>query len=88
MTSITKITVAAGLIAALATPPLAESGRIGYGAYHAATAGTHRNAAVMTTQWYRTPNDPNAVFSGGTYAGSDPDPNIRAALAREFGRRP
>jgi hypothetical protein len=88
MTSMTKITVAAGLIAALATPALAESGRIGYGAYHAATAGTHRNAAVLTTQWYRTPNDPNAVFSGGTYAGSDPDPNIRAALAREFGRRP
>jgi hypothetical protein len=29
---------------------------------------------------------PNAVFVGGTYAGSDPDPNIRAALRREFGR--
>jgi hypothetical protein len=88
MTSMTKITLAAGLIAALVTPALAESGRIGYGAYHAATAGAHRNAAVLTTQWYRMPNDPNAVFSGGSYAGSDPDPNIRAALAREFGRRP
>ena len=87
MTSMTKITLAAGLIAALATPALAESGRIGYGAYHAAT-GTHRNAAVLATQWYRTPNHPNAVFAGGSYAGSDPDPNIRAALAREFGRRP
>jgi hypothetical protein len=32
-------------------------------------------------------NDPNSVFVAGTYAGSDPDPNIRAALAREFGRR-
>jgi hypothetical protein len=31
-------------------------------------------------------NDPNAVFVAGTYAGSDPDPNIRAALRREFGR--
>lgn len=31
--------------------------------------------------------DPNAVFVGGTYAGADPDPNIRAALIREFGRR-
>jgi hypothetical protein len=29
---------------------------------------------------------PNAVFVGGTYAGSDPDPNIRASLRREFGR--
>jgi hypothetical protein len=30
---------------------------------------------------------PNAVFVGGAYAGSDPDPNIRGALLREFGRR-
>jgi hypothetical protein len=88
MISITKITLAAGLIAALATPALAENGRMGYGAYHAATAGAHRNSAVLTTQWYHAPNDPNAVFSGGSYAGSDPDPNIRASLAREFGRRP
>jgi hypothetical protein len=36
---------------------------------------------------YNPCNDPNAVFVAGTYAGSDPDPNIRAALAREFGRR-
>jgi opacity protein-like surface antigen len=88
MTSMTKIALTAGLIAAFATPALAESGRIGYGAYHAATAGAHRNSAVLATQWYRTPNNPSAVFVGGTYAGSDPDPNIRAALAREFGKRP
>jgi hypothetical protein len=31
--------------------------------------------------------DPNSVYVGGTYAGSDPDPNIRGALIREFGRR-
>ena len=37
--------------------------------------------------FYNPANDPNAVYVGGTYAGSDPDPNIRAALAREFGRR-
>ena len=36
---------------------------------------------------YNPCNDPNAVFVAGTYAGSDPDPNIRAALIREFGRR-
>jgi hypothetical protein len=36
---------------------------------------------------YNPCNDPNAVFVGGTYAGSDPDPNIRAALVREFGRK-
>ena len=33
------------------------------------------------------PYDPNAVFVADTYAGSDPDSNIRAALAREFGTR-
>ena len=37
--------------------------------------------------FYNPVYDPNAVYVGGTYAGSDPDPNIRAALAREFGRR-
>jgi hypothetical protein len=37
--------------------------------------------------FYNPAKDPNAVYSGGTYAGSDPDPNIRAALIREFGRR-
>jgi hypothetical protein len=30
--------------------------------------------------------DPNSVYVGGTYAGSDPDPNIRGALIRGFGR--
>lgn len=45
-----------------------------------------RTAAYGTTQW-NPYNDPNAVFVAGTYVGSDPDPNIRAALIREFGRR-
>jgi hypothetical protein len=36
---------------------------------------------------YNLCNEPNAVFVAGTYAGADPDPNIRAALIREFGRR-
>ena len=31
--------------------------------------------------------DPYAVYVGGTYAGRDPDPNIRAQLIREFGKR-
>ena len=36
---------------------------------------------------YNPCSDPNAAFYGGTYVGSDPDPNIRAALIREFGRQ-
>jgi hypothetical protein len=36
---------------------------------------------------YNPCKDPNAVFVGGTYAGSDPDPNIQGALIREFGRQ-
>jgi hypothetical protein len=36
---------------------------------------------------YNPCNDPNVVYVSGTYAGSDPDPNIQAALAREFGKR-
>jgi hypothetical protein len=46
-----------------------------------------RHHAATTSYWYRPVNDPNAVFVAGTYAGTDPDPNIRAALIREFGRR-
>jgi hypothetical protein len=48
----------------------------------------HRGAAP--THGHVTYNrcfDPNAVFVGDIYADSDPDPNIRAALIREFGRR-
>jgi hypothetical protein len=51
----------------------------------------HQNSPEMysrETNFYRPVGDPNAVFVGGTYAGSDPDPNIRGALIREFGRRP
>jgi hypothetical protein len=45
-------------------------------------------AAVLAQGYagYNPCNDPNAVFVAGTYAGSDPDPNVRAALIREFGR--
>jgi hypothetical protein len=51
-------------------------------------------SALARSHYYRPPatylydpaNDPNSVFVAGTYAGSDPDPNIRAALRREFGR--
>lgn len=41
---------------------------------------------LPATYLYNPANDPNAVFVAGTYAGSDPDPNIRSALRREFGR--
>jgi hypothetical protein len=46
-----------------------------------------RHDSPPPTDWYQATGDPNAVFVDGTYAGSDPDPNIRAALRREFGRR-
>jgi hypothetical protein len=53
--------------------------------YHSPPA-THLAAAHLSApQSYRPRDDPNAVFVGGTYAGSDPDPNIRAALIRGFG---
>jgi hypothetical protein len=42
---------------------------------------------VPNASLYNPAKDPNAVYYGGTYAGSDPDPNIRAALIREFGRQ-
>jgi hypothetical protein len=86
MATKTKITLAAVLIAAFATPALAQDGRIVSGGYQAAMAKIRHNLPPHA-QRYHTSNEPNAVFVGGTYAGSDPDPNIRAALVREFGRR-
>jgi hypothetical protein len=47
--------------------------------------GSSRN--VPNGSLYNTAKDPNGVYYGGTYPGSDPDPNIRAALIREFGRQ-
>jgi hypothetical protein len=84
MTSRTRITLAAALIAAFATPALAQDGRIVNSGYQAAKI---RHTLPPHAQWYHAPNSPNAVFVGGAYAGSDPDPNVRAALVREFGRR-
>ena len=55
--------------------------------YGAPPAGCDAASAAGPYVGFNPCNDPNAVFVGGTYAGSDPDPNIRAALAREFGRR-
>jgi hypothetical protein len=55
--------------------------------HHNAPATQNRCAAARPYLDYNPCNDPNAVYVGGTYAGSDPDPNIRAALAREFGRQ-
>ena len=53
----------------------------------AAAKVRHRPVPPDATYWYHTPTASGAVFVGGTYAGSDPDPNIRGALAREFGKR-
>jgi hypothetical protein len=53
----------------------------------AAAKVRHNAAPPYATQWYDVRSASDAVFVGGTYAGSDPDPNIRAALAREFGKR-
>jgi hypothetical protein len=46
----------------------------------------HKSASTSLSPGYYQPQT-QAVFTSGTYAGADPDPNIRAALIREFGRR-
>jgi len=52
----------------------------------AAAKARHRHLPPPAAS-YDAPGRSQGVFVGGTYAGSDPDPNIRAALAREFGKR-
>ena len=46
----------------------------------------HKSVPTFVSHGYYQP-ETQAVFTSGTYAGADPDPNIRAALIREFGRR-
>jgi hypothetical protein len=69
---------------------MARSRHRGVTATHAPVTHSYNRCSATAAGPYVgfTPcNDPNAVFVAGTYAGSDPDPNIRAALIREFGRR-
>jgi hypothetical protein len=51
-----------------------------------ATAKVRHKHVGSGQQWSYTPQTQN-VYVSGTLAGADPDPNIRAALIREFGRR-
>jgi hypothetical protein len=48
----------------------------------AAFAYTHPYNAYASTQ----PTFDHSVYVGGRYRGTDPDPNIRAALRRDSGR--
>jgi hypothetical protein len=52
-----------------------------------ANARIHHHHRPMPDQGFVVQPQTQAVYVGGTYAGADPDPNIRAALAREFGKR-
>jgi hypothetical protein len=75
--------VLAGATAITATTAMARSRHYGAPSLHTYFG----NLSNAPNSLYNPARDPNAVYSGGTYAGSDPDPNIRAALIREFGRR-
>jgi hypothetical protein len=56
----------------------------------AATKSPHKRpqvrppASSIDSPEARYRNDPYAVWVAGTYVGRDPDPNIRAAMIREF----
>jgi hypothetical protein len=77
--------VLASAIAVTSTSAMAQS------RYRGAPAPLHVGcdptaASAAGYAGYNPCNDPNAAFVGGSYAGSDPDPRIRAALIREFGK--
>jgi hypothetical protein len=73
----------ASAIAATATTAMARSRHFGGAPPSDTYFGSSRN--VPAASLYNPAKDPNGVYYGGTYAGLDPDPNIRAALIREFG---
>jgi hypothetical protein len=75
--------VLASTIAVTSTTAMARSRHYGSSPFNTYFG----NPSNAPSSLYNPAQDPNAVYVGGTYAGSDPDPNIRAALAREFGRR-
>jgi hypothetical protein len=92
MTRLILSLVLASSIAVTATTAMARIRHRGAHAMYAAATYLYNRCdpnAVLAAGYagYNPCNDPNAVFVAGTYAGSDPDPNIRAALIREFGRR-
>jgi hypothetical protein len=66
--------------AVIATTAIARSRH--YGALSSDTY-FHGPTNEPNADFYNPAKDPDAVYSGG----SDPDPNIQAALIREFGRR-
>jgi hypothetical protein len=70
-----------------ATAAVARSPHYASKTYSPETYSRCNASAAGPYTGYNPCNDPNAVFSGGTYAGSDPDPNIQGALIREFGRQ-
>jgi hypothetical protein len=42
--------------------------------------------SIETPEAKYPPSDPYAVWVAGTYVGRDPDPNVRAAMIRDFYR--
>lgn len=54
------------------------------GAYAYAPEGAATPGARGVGAQALSPNDPDTVYEGGQYVGSDPDPNVRLQLRRDW----
>jgi hypothetical protein len=81
----------ASAIAVTATTSMARSRHYGGAPPSDTYFGSPRN--IPNASLYNPSKDPNAVYYGGTHAGSDPDPNIRtrsfaSSADRSFNQSP
>lgn len=72
-----KLFVAAGVFALLASPLFAQGTNQG-------TVGQGVERPTVNKPAPKGPNTVNDVYCNGQYVGSDPDPNVRLQMLREF----
>jgi len=74
-----KLVAPVALAAAITSPAFAQS---------VSTPRTHKAmSAYARSVPAHVGRSPYAVYQGGVYVGTDPDPNVRAALLRQFNWR-
>jgi hypothetical protein len=78
-----KFTLLTGVVIALSFIALSFAGVAAAKSPHKRVYVRPPVAAVDSPE-ARYRNDPYAVWVAGTYVGRDPDPNVRAAMIREF----
>jgi hypothetical protein len=76
-----KLIIAATAVA-LVLPSLSPF--VGFGSAGAAAQTTQKAAKKKTPTPPKGPNNPNDVYCNGIYLGTDPDPQVRLKLLKDY----